>query len=106
MTTELKEYADLRADFESNRLALKERISEELQIPYNGGIFKATPELIGFLSSSTWLNDLCVEDIYGNPIKINPKQLVAALGKAYQAAMNSWHIEYNELKKIRSGKDY
>jgi len=102
---QLKEWADLKADFETNRLTLKERVSEELHVPYNGGLFKAGPEMIAFLSSSLWLDEICVEDSYGNPIKINPKELVKILGEAYTEAMNSWLIEFEELKRIRKGSD-
>ena len=102
---QLKEWADLRADFETNRLTLKERISEELHIPFNGGLFKATPELIAFLSLPLYLDEMCIEDSYGNPIKVKPKELARELNQAYTAAMNSWLIEFEEIKRIRNGKN-
>lgn len=102
---ELKSWANQRADFEATRLNLKEKISEELCVVYNGGLFKATMELITFLTIMHE-EELIIEDTFSNPVKINRLELVEKLNQAFKAAMNSWHYEFQKIRKVRKGKDF
>ena len=87
-------------DFQTNKRILKEKIQTDLHIPYNGGLFKVTPELIAFLNS--WdSDDLFLEDTYQNPIKVNRPELLTLCKQHYQMAMNAWYIRHEELKQIR-----
>lgn len=101
----LKDLVNQRVDFETHRLALKERNSEELSLAYNGGLFKVTPELIAFLA--TWEDKvkLHIEDSYGNPIEVDRVHLLQKLRERYSAVMNSWHTEFQQLKSARKVKD-
>ena len=87
-------------DFQTNNRILKEKIQTDLHFPYNGGLFKVTPDLIAFLNS--WdCDELYLEDTYQNPIKVNRPELLTLCKQHYQLAMNAWHIQYEELKRIR-----
>jgi len=90
----------LATDYQVNKRILREKIQTDLQVPYNGGLFKVSPELIAFLNS--WDTDeLFLEDTYQNPIKINRAEFLTLSKQHYQMVMNSWHIQHDNLKHTR-----
>jgi hypothetical protein len=96
--TALADYKFKHAVFRKN---LRERIDAQLAVAHNGGLFKATPELISFLTC--WTDStVCIEDSYGNPISCDRAKLFHQLKEAYQFAMNAWYIEFENSKKIRN----
>jgi len=99
---ELKQLADTKFNFAVAKLNLKERVNEQLTVAHAGGLFKSTQTLITFL---TLYQPDIIEDTYGNPIKIDPKQLLKELLEAYAYANNAWHEEYQKLRKVRKGND-
>lgn len=84
---------------------MRERTETQLHIAFNGGLFKASPELILFLNMDWSDSEIIVRDSYDNPVKVDRIALVEKLKSAYQFAMNQWHIEYEELTKIRNSKN-
>jgi len=90
----------LATDYQKNKRILKEKIIADLHMPYNNGLFKITPELLAFVA--TWPDDiLYIEDTYENPIEINRNEFLPKARQHYQAAMNEWHQQHEELKRIR-----
>lgn len=91
----------LATDYQINRQILREKIQTDMHFAYNGGLFKATPELIAFVSA--WeIEYMVLEDTYGNPIEIDNTKLFLARAKShYQQVMNRWHQLHAELKLIR-----
>jgi hypothetical protein len=90
----------IATDYQINKRILREKIQTDLQVPYNGGLFKVTPELMAFLA--TWPSDeLFLADIYENPIKILRQEFLTLCQQHYQMVMNRWHIQHDELKRIR-----
>ena len=90
----------LATDYQINKRILREKIQTDLQVPYNGGLFKVSLELIAFLNA--WDNDeLFLEDTYQNPIKINRAEFLTLCKQHYQMIMNSWHIQHEEIKRAR-----
>lgn len=90
----------LATDYQINKRILREKIQTDLQIAYNGGLFKISLELIAFLQS--WDSDeLFLEDTYQNPIKINRVEFLTLCKQHYQMIMNSWHIQHEEIKRAR-----
>lgn len=102
-TNQLQTIANNSFDRETARLALRERIQNSLVFAFNGGMFKATPELISFIT--VWpATSLYIEDIHCNPIHIVDKEFfLQKCQHHYQEQMNAWHNEYQELQKIRKG---
>jgi hypothetical protein len=97
---QLVEQVQLATDYQINKQILREKILTDLHVPYNGGMFYVTPDIIAFLS--TWPNDvLYLEDTFHNPIEINRIQLLELCREHYQKVMNRWHQEHAELKRIR-----
>ena len=87
-------------DYQTNKQILREKIQTDLHFAYNGGLFKATPELIGFIS--VWdAETLYLEDTYQNPIEVNREEMLSLCKSHYQMVMNTWHIQHEELKRAR-----
>lgn len=96
----LRDLAEMRFTHATYRKNLRERIEGQLVVAHNGGLFKASPDLISFLSC--WDNDeLVIEDAYHNPILCNRSELLTKIKEAYQFAMNAWHVEFEKSKTIR-----
>lgn len=97
---QLIEQIRVATDYQINKRALKEKILTDLHLTYSGGLFLVDQTLLAFLA--TWPNeDLHIEDVYGNPIAVNRTEILEQAQQCYQAAMNSWHQQHEELKKIR-----
>jgi len=97
---ELVAQIKLATDYQINKRLLKEKILTDLHIAHNGGMFKITPELIAFLNS--WEDsEIFLADIYENPIKINRLEFLTLCKEQYHLVMNQWHIQHDELKRIR-----
>ena len=96
----LQELAKSRFDHALYRKNLRERVEGQLAVAHNGGLFKASPELISFLHC--WTDDqLVIEDSYYNPIRVERTALLEKLKQAYQFALNAWEVEFTASKKIR-----
>ena len=93
--------ARARFDHEAAKRTLKEKYQSKLTFAYNGGMFKATTDLIVFLKSCETEIEIVLLDLYENPIKVNVHALKMLAQQRYQEQMNSWLAEYNELSKNR-----
>ena len=90
----------LATNYQINKRILREKIQTDLHIPYNGGLFKISIELMSFLG--TWPNEeLYLEDTYQNPIKINRIELLTVCQQQYQMVMNDWHIQHEGIRRAR-----
>jgi hypothetical protein len=96
LTTQIRQ----ATDYQTNKQILREKIQTDLHFAYNGGLFKATQELIGFINA--WdAETLYLEDTYQNPIEVNRNEFLLLCQQHYQTAMNAWHIQHEELKRVR-----
>lgn len=87
-------------DFQINKRILREKIQTDLHMTHNGGMFKITPELLAFVQ--TWPTDeIYLEDVYENPIQIDRQVFLVTAQQHYQTVMNTWHQQYEDIKKIR-----
>lgn len=103
-TEQLQSIAAAKFNHALFRKNLKERIEAQLAVTHNNGLFKATPTLITFLQC--WdTPTLCIEDEYSNPVQCTRDELLFKLKEAYQFAMNQWHIDFENSKKIRKMSD-
>lgn len=97
---QLVDQIKVATDYQKNKKQLKEKILTDLHVTYNDGLFLITTDLISFLA--TWTEeDLFLEDVYNNPIKVKREELLTKAKECYQAVMNEWHIEHEKLKRIR-----
>jgi hypothetical protein len=107
---QLTKQIKLATDYQVNKTILQEKIQTDLHFTYNGGLFKATPELIAFVyawsgTKEIWpwgSDEMFLEDTYGNPIHIdNRQEFYQQACEHYQKVMNTWHQQHAELRKIR-----
>ena len=87
-------------DYQANKRTLREKVQTDLHFTHNGGLFKVTPELLAFVK--TWpVDEMYLEDVYENPIKIDRQVFLVTAQQHYQTVMNTWHQQYEELKTKR-----
>lgn len=89
-----------RFDHATQKKLLREKYQSKMTFGWNGGMFRATPEMISFLS----LYDdqhIVLEDLYGTPVQVNAQELKNHMQLRWQEQMNGWLVEYQELSKQR-----
>lgn len=94
--------AETKARFSHNsaKAYLKDKYDSKLIVADQGGLWKATPELIGYLASST--DELVILiDTFENPVLVNRIALHDVLYKTYNDAMQLWFAEWKELESKR-----
>lgn len=97
-TEQIANFARERFDHEAHRRLLREKYQAKLIFGYAGGLFRATPELIVLLSLYAG-QEIVVQDLYENPVKINATELLQQAQQRWQEQMNAW---LNELEKSQS----
>ena len=99
-TDELISHGRARFEHVATRRLLKEKYQAKLVFGLNGGMFKATPEMIVFLS--LYGNErIVVQDLYENPVEVNAKELGDLMRTRLQEQMNAWLLEHEELNRKR-----
>jgi hypothetical protein len=93
---------DAKARFKHNsaKAYLKDKYESKLIVADQGGLWKATPELIAFLSISDRTNTVIL-DTYQNPVQVEIRKLEVKLRETYNTVMEQWHTEWKELEKNR-----
>lgn len=91
-----------RARFEHAvaKQVLKEKYQGKLTFAYEGGLWRASPEMITFLSLYGE-ETIVVLDLYETPVKVHAGNLCQAMKQRWQEQMNAWLAEYTELAKNR-----
>jgi hypothetical protein len=100
-TDELIQHARTRFDHAAARRVLKEKYQAKMLFAYRGGMWRAGPELLVLLQSNLVNDEIVIEDLYGNPIKIDSTELQYLVFERWQEQMNAWLIEHESLNKIR-----
>lgn len=97
---QLVEQARARFDHEVARKALKEKYQAKMLFGWNGGMFRATPEMITFLSLYGD-EEIVALDLYENPIKFRASDVCNLMKARLQEQMNAWLVEYNQFSNNR-----
>ena len=99
-TDKLVTHSRVRFEHAVAKRTLKEKYQAKLVFAYSGGMFQAGPELISSVQS---LPDPIgiIQDLYGNPVKVNAKELIQLSQQLWQETMWHWFDEYEELNKKR-----
>ena len=92
--------ARARFDHEVARKVLKEKYQARMTFAYNGGMWRAGPELQTTLLTCPD-SDAVLLDLYENPVKVNTKELYAMSQQRWQEQMNAWLVEHEEISKKR-----
>ena len=99
-TDELVAHGRSRFEHAAARRTLKEKYQAKLTFGWNGGMFRASPEMITFLSL---YGDerIVILDLYETPVEVNAKELCELMRPRLQEQMNAWLIDYEELNQNR-----
>jgi len=92
--------AKARFNHNSAKAQLKDKYDGKFIIAEQGGLWKATPELISFLNSMDD-NFIILIDNFNNPVQVNRDQLLSVLKDTYQKVMLEWHKEWKEIETVR-----
>lgn len=99
-TKTLLSEAKARFNHNSAKAYLKDKYDSKLIVADQGGLWKATPALIGFLASCTDEHVVLIDN-FENPVFVNRISLHAVLDKAYNDTMQLWYTEWKELESNR-----
>ncbi len=99
-TENIVAHARARFDHAAAKLVLKEKYQAKMLFAYNGGMFQAGPELQSTVLSCPG-TEAVILDLYGNPVKIETRELLSISQTRWQEQMNAWLVEYNELSNKR-----
>jgi hypothetical protein len=92
--------AKARFNHNSAKAQLKDKYDGKFIIAEQGGLWKATPELISFLNSMDD-NFVILIDNFNNPVQVNREQLLTVLKETYQKVMLDWYKEWKEIETVR-----
>ena len=92
--------AKARFNHNSAKAQLKDKYDGKFIIAEQGGLWKATSELISFLNSMDD-NFIVLIDNFNNPVQVNREQLLAVLKDTYQKVMLEWYKEWKEIETVR-----
>ena len=88
-----------RFDHQQARLVLKETYQAKMIFAHNGGMWRASPELIVLCNSCE--GTVVLEDIYNTPVSVDSNELCSLAKQRWQEQMNAWQAEYKEISKNR-----
>ena len=100
-TDNLIAYGRSRFEHAAAKRTLKEKYQSKLIFAYNGGMFKAGPELINILKASEGQQVLYLFDLYETPVIVDYKELLNLAKNRWQETMKLWFEEHEQLSKNR-----
>lgn len=99
-TDQLITHSRQRFDHAAAKRLLREKYQARLTFGYNGGMWRATPEMITFLSLYGD-QEVVVPDLYETPIRFNARVMRDIMQAHWQEQMNAWECEYQALNQQR-----
>jgi hypothetical protein len=99
-TDALIAHSRTRLDHAAAKRLLKEKYQAKLCFGYNGGMWRATPEMITFLSLYGD-QEVIVPDLYENPTRFNARVMRELMQARWQEQMTAWLIELEQIQQQR-----
>lgn len=100
-TDQLISHARARFEHAQAKRVIQEKYQAKMLFAHAGGMWKAGPELLSVLKCCTMDQNVVLQDLYENPVRVNTKELWNMAAERWQEVMNAWLIEYEELNKKR-----
>lgn len=100
-TEDLVNHSRARFAHEAARRVLKEKYSARMLFAYNGGMWRAGPELLTVLHACPVENDIVLLDLYENPVRVSPLDLQRLAHDRWQEQMNAWLVEHDQVSQQR-----
>ena len=98
-TEKLSQNIKTRFDHKQARLVLRETYQAKMLFTYNGGMWRAGPELIILCKACE--GTVVLEDHYNTPVSVDASELKNLAVQRWQEQMNAWQSEYNQISKNR-----
>ena len=94
--------AESKARFDHNaaKAYLKEKYDGKFLVADQGGLWRAEPNIISFLSSGK-SKTVILQDTFDNPVKVDRKTLATKLQETYDDVMQQWYDEWQVLESKR-----
>ena len=89
-----------RFNHNSAKAYLAEKFKSKLIVADQGGLWKADPQTISFLSGFS-SEHLVLIDTFDSPVKVNRQELLNKLKQTYEDTMNQWYTEWQEAESKR-----
>jgi len=93
-------HARARFDHAAAKRILKEKYQAKMVFAYNGGMWRAGPELHATLLSCPG-TEAVILDLYETPVKINTRELFALSQQRWQEQMTAWLVEHEQNSSKR-----
>jgi hypothetical protein len=93
--------ARARFDHETAKRVLREKYQAKMVFAYNGGMWRAGPELLTLLQAVPVDDPVVLLDLYNNPVRVDSNELQYLVMHRWQEQMNAWLIEFEEQNKKR-----
>ena len=100
-TNDLVDHVRARFDHASARRILKEKYQAKMIFAYQGGMWRAGPELHSMILTCGRMGETVLPDLYENPILVDTKELMAMSQERWNEQMTAWYQEYQEVSKKR-----
>jgi len=100
-TDQLISHSRARFEHEAARRTLREKYQAKLIFAYRGGMWRAGPELNSTIFTCGRMGEVVLEDLYGNPVRIDTKELMEMSQERFNEQMNAWLTEYEQVNKNR-----
>ena len=97
---DLTKHSRARFDHETAKRVMKEKYQAKMLFAYNGGMWRAGPELQTTLLTCADAQAVLL-DLYENPVRVDTKELYAQSQQRWQEQMTAWLLEHEELSKKR-----
>lgn len=99
-TNDLVESSRARLAHINQRRLLREKYEAKMVFAYRGGMFRAGPELLNLMALYAG-QEIVIQDLYGNPIRVDTSELQKLADQRWQEQMNAWMIELDSVSKQR-----
>jgi hypothetical protein len=100
-TDQLISHSRARFEHEAARRTLREKYQAKLTFAYRGGMWRAGPELNATIFTCGRIGEVVLEDLYGNPVRIDTKELMELSQERFNEQMNAWLTEYEQINANR-----
>lgn len=100
-TDDLVEHSRARFAHETARRVLREKYTARMLFAYNGGMWRAGPELLTLLQAIPVEDNVVLLDLYENPIQVSPLELQRLAFDRWQEQMTAWHVEFESNNRKR-----
>ena len=88
-----------RFDHNQSKRVLREKYRAKMIFTYNGGMWKASPELALHcnLCIANGHFEPVLQDVHENPVKVDAAELKELVMQRWQEQMNAWYVEQDDL---------